>query len=238
MNEALLLLEEGASPEFIDRAATSFGMPMGPIRLYDLVGLDTALYAGSVVQDAFADRAQPAQILKDLVKAGHLGNKSGSGFYSYDSKGRKHSELPDILHQFLNPIRELKNTSQQPTEQEITDRLFLSMLNEASLVLSENIVREPDDVDMGLILGTGFPQFRGGILRWADNTGLTQIVETLQEYAPLGNRFVANRTIGPTIPKWPDLLSCCLGLCFRNPTLNGVFPKQKRICRFATTRSG
>ena len=189
MNEALLLLEEGASPEFIDRAATRFGMPMGPIRLYDLVGLDTALYAGSVVQDAFGDRAQPAQILKDLVKAGHLGNKSGSGFYSYDSKGRKHTELPDILHQFLNPIRELKNTSQQPSEQEITDRLFLSMLNEASLVLSENIVREPDDVDMGLILGTGFPQFRGGILRWADNTGLTLIVEKLQKYAPLGNRF-------------------------------------------------
>ncbi len=94
-----------------------------------------------------------------------------------------------LLHQLLNPIRELKNTSQQPTEQEITDRLFLSMLNEASLVLSENIVREPDDVDLGLILGTGFPQFRGGILRWADNTGLTLIVEKLQKYAPLGNRF-------------------------------------------------
>ena len=87
MNEAMVLLEEGASPRTLDKAATAFGMPMGPIALNDLVGLDTSLYAGRVVNSAFADRAVTTTILDDLVSAGRLGQKSGAGFYSY-AKGK------------------------------------------------------------------------------------------------------------------------------------------------------
>src|SRR5262249_59110907 len=79
MNEALLLLTEGASMDAIDQAATTFGMPMGPIALADLVGLDTTSYAGEVVFQAYPDRAVATPILGDLVKAGRLGKKSGSG---------------------------------------------------------------------------------------------------------------------------------------------------------------
>ncbi len=184
LNESLVLLEEGAAPRVVDKAATAFGMPMGPITLNDLVGLDTSLYAGRVINAAFADRAAPTRILDDLVAAGRLGQKSGAGFYSY-AKGGRGSADP-VLAGFLEKSR--KGTRAIGME-ETTDRLFLPMLTEASRVLTERIVREPGDVDMGLILGIGFPPFRGGILRWADTVGLSNILERLKQYEHLGSRF-------------------------------------------------
>ncbi|GIW78495.1 MAG: hypothetical protein KatS3mg105_0302 [Gemmatales bacterium] len=184
LNEALVMLEEGASPRALDQAATDFGMPMGPITLHDLVGLDTALYAGQVINEAFADRAATCRILAELVGAGRLGQKSGAGFYRY-SKGSRGEDDP-VLDEFLAKCR----TKQRNIDtEEIIDRLFLSMLTEASRVLEEGIVRSAADVDMGLILGTGFPSHRGGILRWADSQGLVQILERLKRYEPLGRRF-------------------------------------------------
>jgi 3-hydroxyacyl-CoA dehydrogenase/enoyl-CoA hydratase/3-hydroxybutyryl-CoA epimerase/3-hydroxyacyl-CoA dehydrogenase/enoyl-CoA hydratase/3-hydroxybutyryl-CoA epimerase/enoyl-CoA isomerase len=184
MNEALALLEEGAEPRAIDKAATKFGMPMGPITLEDLVGLDTSLYAGRVVNAAFADRAATTKILDELVAAGRLGQKSGAGFYSY-AKGSKPNDDPRLA-ELLAKVRTGKR---EIAEEEITDRLFLPMLTEASRVLTEGIVREPGDVDMGLILGIGFPPFRGGLLRWADNLGLAQVLQKLAKYEHLGPRF-------------------------------------------------
>ncbi len=184
MNEAMLLLEEGADPRAVDKAATAFGMPMGPITLSDVVGLDTMLYAGRVVNQAYADRACDNRVVPELVKAGRLGQKSGAGFYSYakGSRGTDDSFLAGLLDQ-------LRTARRAFTPEEITDRLFLPMLVEASRTLEEGIVRDPGDVDMGLILGIGFPTFRGGILRWADTVGLDKVVATLEKYAPLGKRF-------------------------------------------------
>ncbi len=184
LNESLLLLQEGASPWAIDKAATAFGMPMGPITLNDLVGLDTSLYAGRVIKAAFQDRAVESPVLADLVAAGRLGRKTGAGFYSYaeGSRGTEDPALETILAKHRSGRRDF-------TAEEITDRLFLPMLTEASRVLVEEIVREPGDVDMGLILGIGFPTFRGGLLRWADDVGLGKIVERLQKYEHLGVRF-------------------------------------------------
>jgi 3-hydroxyacyl-CoA dehydrogenase/enoyl-CoA hydratase/3-hydroxybutyryl-CoA epimerase/enoyl-CoA isomerase len=184
INESLLLLEEGADPRALDKAATAFGMPMGPIALNDMVGLDTALYAGKVVNTAFADRAGESRILEELVKARRLGQKSGAGFYSY-AKGSRGLDDPAFAA-ILDRCRTGRRTLEQ---EEITDRLFLPMLVEASLVLTEGIVREPADVDMGLILGLGFPAFRGGLLRWADTIGLDKIMVTLAKYEHLGPRF-------------------------------------------------
>jgi 3-hydroxyacyl-CoA dehydrogenase / enoyl-CoA hydratase / 3-hydroxybutyryl-CoA epimerase / enoyl-CoA isomerase len=184
INESLVLLQEGASPRAVDRAATAFGMPMGPITLNDLVGLDTSLYAGRVINTAFTDRAVTTRILDELVAAGRLGQKSGAGFYSYakGSRGADDPALEAILARCRTGRREV-------SKEEITDRLFLPMLTEASRVLTEGIVREPGDVDMGLILGIGFPTFRGGLLRWADEVGLGNILERLKKYEPLGPRF-------------------------------------------------
>lgn len=184
LNESLVLLEEGADPRQLDRAATTFGMPMGPVTLNDLVGLDTSYYAGKVVNAAYSDRAAETRILEELVKAGRLGQKTGAGFYSYarGSKGVDDPAFQDILKR----CRKGQNTF---TDEELTDRLFLPMLAEASRVLAEGIVRSPADVDMGLILGLGFPAFRGGLLRWADTIGLDKILQKMAKYDNLGTRF-------------------------------------------------
>jgi 3-hydroxyacyl-CoA dehydrogenase/enoyl-CoA hydratase/3-hydroxybutyryl-CoA epimerase/3-hydroxyacyl-CoA dehydrogenase/enoyl-CoA hydratase/3-hydroxybutyryl-CoA epimerase/enoyl-CoA isomerase len=184
LNEAMVLLEEGAEPRAIDKAASEFGMPMGPITLSDVVGLDTALYAGKVVNKAFADRAKNTKILAALVEAGRLGQKSGAGFYSY-AKGSRGIDDP-ALAPILDKVRTGKR---EFTGEEIRDRLFLPMLVEASLALSEEIVRDPADVDMGLILGIGFPPQHGGLLRWAGTIGLSNIVAKLAKYESLGKRF-------------------------------------------------
>jgi len=184
LNESLVLLEEGAGPRAIDKAAVDFGMPMGPITLNDLVGLDTSLYAGRVVNTAFADRAKTTTILDELVKAGRLGQKSGAGFYSY-AKGSRGTDDPA----FAAILERCRTGNRDIDQEEITERLFLPMLVEASRVLTEGIVRDPADVDMGLILGIGFPPFRGGLLRWADSLGMDKVLEKLKRYESLGARF-------------------------------------------------
>jgi 3-hydroxyacyl-CoA dehydrogenase/enoyl-CoA hydratase/3-hydroxybutyryl-CoA epimerase/3-hydroxyacyl-CoA dehydrogenase/enoyl-CoA hydratase/3-hydroxybutyryl-CoA epimerase/enoyl-CoA isomerase len=184
LNESLVLLEEGAGPRAIDKAATAFGMPMGPVTLNDLVGLDTSLYAGRVVNTAFRDRAKTTRILDELVAAGRLGQKSGAGFYSY-AKGSRGADDPT----FAALLERCRTGRREIGQEEITDRLFLPMLTEASRILMEGIVREPGDVDMGLILGIGFPAFRGGLLRWADSLGMDKVLQKLKQYEPLGPRF-------------------------------------------------
>ncbi len=184
INESLVLLEEGADPRAIDKAATAFGMPMGPITLNDLVGLDTALYAGRVVNTAFADRAKTTRILDELVAAGRLGQKSAAGFYSY-AKGSRGADDPA----FFAILEKCRTGQRRPDAAEMTDRLFLPMLVEASRVLMEGIVRDPADVDMGLILGLGFPPQKGGILHWADRLVLAKVLEKLRTYESLGPRF-------------------------------------------------
>ncbi len=184
LNESLVLLEEGANPRALDKAATAFGMPMGPVTLNDLVGLDTSLYAGQVVNRAFADRAAVTRILDELVRAGRLGQKSGAGFYRY-AKGSRGEDDPA----FAAVLERVRKGQRDFSAEEVTDRLFLPMLVEASRVLEERIVREPGDVDMGLILGIGFPAFRGGILRWAETLGLPNVLEKLKRYEYLGPRY-------------------------------------------------
>lgn len=185
MNEALVMLLEGASMDAIDKAAVKFGMPMGPIALHDLVGIDTAYYAGRVLLEAFSDRAVLAPILEQLVAAGRLGVKTGAGFRKHG--GKKSKPAPDPA---FEPLLERTRTDQRAFDEgEITDRLFLPMLLEATRILEEHIVREPAHVEMGLILGIGFPAFRGGILHWCDSEGAGKIVDRLTRYRPLGKRF-------------------------------------------------
>lgn len=192
MNEALLLLQEGVPMDTIDKAATTFGMPVGPIALHDMVGLDTSFFAGKVLAAAYPDRATMPALLKDLVKAGRLGKKTGAGFRTHGGKSSKPAADPAFA-----PILEAHRTGSESTlnAAEITDRLFLPMLLEATRVLEEGIVREPADVDMGLILGIGFPPFRGGILRWCDAEGAGKIVGRLERFATLGKRYEPTETL-------------------------------------------
>jgi 3-hydroxyacyl-CoA dehydrogenase/enoyl-CoA hydratase/3-hydroxybutyryl-CoA epimerase/3-hydroxyacyl-CoA dehydrogenase/enoyl-CoA hydratase/3-hydroxybutyryl-CoA epimerase/enoyl-CoA isomerase len=185
MNEANLLLQEGVSMAAIDRAATKFGMPMGPIALTDMVGLGTACYAGKLLAGAYSDRVVTSPILEDMLKAAGADHASALRFWV--SKGKQATPEPNPA--VLSIIARHKTGEKTMDEPEITDRLFFPMLLEATRVLEEGIVREPGDVDMGLILGIGFPPFRGGILRWADTVGAANIVERTARYAPLGKRY-------------------------------------------------
>lgn len=186
MDEAVQLLVEGADPRAIDKAVTAFGMPMGPITLYDVVGLDTSLYAGAVMHAAFPDRSLASDLLQELVSLKRLGQKTGAGFYRY-TKGPKGSDDPA----FAEILAKHRTNPRSFTQEELTHRLFLPMLTEATRVLEEGIVRDPSDLDMGLILGIGFPAWRGGILRWAESLGGAQVLELLKKYVPLGKRFEA-----------------------------------------------
>jgi 3-hydroxyacyl-CoA dehydrogenase/enoyl-CoA hydratase/3-hydroxybutyryl-CoA epimerase/3-hydroxyacyl-CoA dehydrogenase/enoyl-CoA hydratase/3-hydroxybutyryl-CoA epimerase/enoyl-CoA isomerase len=186
MNEALLLLEEGAAIKQVDRAATAFGMPMGPIALYDTVGLDVAIHAGGVLQAAFPDRVVPSTILPAMVEAGRLGKKAGRGFFDYGGKRRDRGEESS---ETAAMIAKSRREERQFTSAEITDRLFLPMLLEATRVLEDGVAASAGDVDLAMILGTGFPPFRGGLLFWADSLGAGAIVKKLESYASLGERF-------------------------------------------------
>ena len=185
MAEAVLMLTEGASMDMIDKAATRFGMPVGPIALQDMVGIDVSCFAGDVLVNAYSDRAVPSLILRELVKCGRLGKKTGSGFRRYVGPKGKPAPDPDF-----DPIlAKLQSEVRSFAEEEITDRLFLAMLLEGVRALEEGIVHEPAHVDMAMILGTGFPPHRGGLLGWCDNEGAATIVERAAKYESLGLRF-------------------------------------------------
>lgn len=190
MNEAALMLCEGASIREVDRAAKDFGMPMGPITLYDVVGIDVAVHAGRTMLEAFPDRVVPAEILKKLFDAGRLGQKVGRGFFDYGpAKGSKppRGEESAEVAKFLDECRTGEAKKFKP--EEITDRLFLPMLLEATRVLEDKLVGDPRDVDLALIFGIGFPPFKGGLFFWADQVGTAKIAEKLKAYAALGKRF-------------------------------------------------
>ena len=186
MNEALLLLEEGATIKQVDRAATAFGMPMGPITLYDTVGLDVAVHAGGVMQAAFPDRVEPSTILPAMVEAGRLGKKVGRGFFDYGGKKKDRGEESPEAAKIIAANR---RGERKFSGEEITDRLFLPMLLEATRVLEDGVAASVRDVDLALIFGIGFPPFRGGLFFWADALGAAAIVEKLKTYESLGERF-------------------------------------------------
>lgn len=184
MNEALELISDGADVKSIEKAAKEFGMPMGPITLYDVVGLDTAFYAGKVMYDAFPDRTVASPILAALVKAGRMGQKNGKGFFAYKDKGGRGTPDPEA-DALIKPyvLKQQKFTSEQ-----ITHRLFLPMVLEATRILEAKVVRDVRDVDLGLIFGVGFPPFKGGLLFWADTLGAAKIIELLKPLESLGSR--------------------------------------------------
>ncbi|HZZ27872.1 MAG TPA: 3-hydroxyacyl-CoA dehydrogenase NAD-binding domain-containing protein [Pirellulales bacterium] len=185
MNESIELLLEGVEISAIDRAAKNFGMPMGPITLFDVVGLDTAFYAGRVIYDAFPERIVVSPVVPALIKAGRLGQKSGAGFFKYTG-GKDRGENDPSLKPLLAPMI---RGQQKLSEEQITARLFLPMLLEATRVLTDKIVRDVRDVDLGLIYGLGFPPFKGGLLFWADMLGVAKILEMLKPLESLGQRW-------------------------------------------------
>lgn len=180
LNEAAFCLQEGvAVREEIDRAATDFGLPMGPLTLVDQLGIDICFDVVQVLLKAYGNRMQPAEIWSKLYKADYLGRKTGAGFYVYDA------EKKDLLSQWVEEVRGGKT----PKSDFSLERLLYPMINEAAHCLEENVASAAD-IDIAMVAGIGFPQEKGGLLRYADAIGLDQILSRLEEFYQLyGDRF-------------------------------------------------
>jgi 3-hydroxyacyl-CoA dehydrogenase / enoyl-CoA hydratase / 3-hydroxybutyryl-CoA epimerase len=176
LNEAGYLLQEGASVAEVDEALLSFGMPMGPFRLLDEVGLDIARHAGGTMYEAFGERFAPAPALRALEGGDRLGRKNEKGFYVYE-KGREKHPDQNIYQELAAVIGSERLSVGAAT---IRDRCVLPMINEAARILEDGIARSAGDVDLAMITGTGFPPFRGGLLRYADRLGLEEVHDRLR----------------------------------------------------------
>jgi 3-hydroxyacyl-CoA dehydrogenase/enoyl-CoA hydratase/3-hydroxybutyryl-CoA epimerase len=172
--EALWLLDEGYKIEDLDRAMTDWGMPVGPMVLTDEVGIDVSTKVAHILHEAFGDRLVFPAWLDRVPESGRLGTKNGKGFYRYEEKERKEPDPAVYTLLGLHPNVE------DPDPGRIADRMVLPMVNEAARCLEEIVVRTAGELDLALIFGTGFPPFRGGLCRWADQEGLGQIVATLE----------------------------------------------------------
>ena len=190
LNEAEHFLAEYGNVEAIDRAFVDFGMPMGPLRLLDEVGLDVAQKAGKVLKAAFGERTQPSALVDKLVTEGRLGKKAGRGFYRYDGKPGK-KETPDATVLAIAGVDPLRNESRVPAD-ELIERALGLMVAEAARCLDDEIVASAGELDLAMVMGTGFPPFRGGLLRYADGYGVNRIVDNLKKWQDkLGRRFEA-----------------------------------------------
>jgi 3-hydroxyacyl-CoA dehydrogenase/enoyl-CoA hydratase/3-hydroxybutyryl-CoA epimerase len=162
-------------------------MPMGPMALLDEVGIDVAAKVAIIMSEAFASRMSArSRVVEVLYADGRHGKKNGKGLYKYEGGKRK---SPDPAVYKLLGISEPRRVN--PTE--AVERMVLVMINEASMILDEKIVASAAELDLAMIMGTGFPPFRGGLLRYADSLGLRHIVARLEELAGrIGPRFTPN----------------------------------------------
>lgn len=188
LNEALILLEEGADAEFVDRAMKEWGFPMGPFELMDLVGLDVAAKITPVLASRMGDRDLPtSEAGGKMLDAGWHGQKSKRGFYHYEKeKGKtKRKEFNEEVYDLLGaPER------RDMDRRGVQERLGLLMVNEAIRCLEEEILASASDGDLGAVFGLGFPPFRGGPFRLVDQEGPANVVARLERLASVhGPRF-------------------------------------------------
>ncbi|MEM1294849.1 MAG: 3-hydroxyacyl-CoA dehydrogenase family protein, partial [Verrucomicrobiota bacterium] len=168
------LFDGGLDPHEIDEAMLDFGMPMGPLRLLDEIGLEVAMHVADTMQSSFGERLATPPILRKLVEHGYLGRKSGAGFFQYGKKKRKpglHSEALD-----------LRSSGRQNSIARTTISTFLAGLTveEAKLCLEEKVVKSTNDIDFAMIMGTGWAPHRGGPMRYLETMGEAEFEERFE----------------------------------------------------------
>lgn len=185
LSEAVAMLEQNGKIDEIDDVLMQFGMPMGAFILLDEIGIDIAHKVSGILHQGLGERVKPPGLLETLYKEGYLGKKNGKGFYQY--RGRERAN-PDVS--IYNRIRTSPEGSKKIPNEEIVERSVFLMIKEAALCLEEKIIDRSDLLDAALIFGTGFPPFRGGLLKYADRIGAAGIVSKLEKYEALyGERF-------------------------------------------------
>jgi 3-hydroxyacyl-CoA dehydrogenase/enoyl-CoA hydratase/3-hydroxybutyryl-CoA epimerase len=209
--DAAELFETGVDAERIDRALVEWGMPMGPLRLIDEIGVDITIDIGNTLEKAYGQRDHVPTVLLRLREQQMLGRKTGAGFYKYEGKtqtpnealaqwitshsersGAKRSaveESRDAAAKEGHPAPSTSLSSAQDDGVNIVHRLIFLMVNEAARCVEERVVDSPEDADYGMILGTGFAPFRGGPLRFAEHFGIKRTVEELERLARTEKKF-------------------------------------------------
>jgi 3-hydroxyacyl-CoA dehydrogenase / enoyl-CoA hydratase / 3-hydroxybutyryl-CoA epimerase len=189
--EAAELFEKGTSGEEIDDALLQWGMPMGPLRLMDEIGVDITVDIADTLEKAYGKRDRAPKILREMLSAKLLGRKSGGGFYKHE--GKTQTANPEVekcragsLVENLNVTAPAASTD---ARDKIANRLIFLTVNEAARCLEESVIASPEDADYGMILGTGFPAYRGGPLRFADNFGIKELVDEMEQLARTNEKY-------------------------------------------------
>jgi len=205
--EAAQLFENGVNAQEIDEALLEWGMPMGPLRLIDEIGVDITVDIATTLEKAYGRRDRAPKILREMQSAKMLGRKSGGGFYRYEGKSQTAnaeiekwraahpvipSEVEGSRHETLKEAQRDHSTLVAATsvQDDVGFRLMSLMVNEAARCLEENVVASPEDADYGMILGTGFPAWRGGPLRFAENFAIKKLVEEMEKLARTNEKYV------------------------------------------------
>lgn len=186
-----MLLRDGADFTKIDKVMErKFGWPMGPAYLLDVVGIDTAHHAQAVMAEGFPERMgkQGRDAIDALFEADKYGQKNGNGFYSYtiDKKGKPKKTFSEEIFPVLADVCADKQDFDDET---IIQRMMIPMINEVVLCLQEGIIATPQEADMALVYGLGFPPFRGGVFRYLDSVGIAEYVEMAKQHAELGAMY-------------------------------------------------
>ena len=190
LGEAFWLLEEGADPRVVDQAMLDFGFPMGPLVLSDVVGLDILVDALGVLGRAFEHHGPVPGVARRLAEEGHLGQKSGSGVYKYQA-GDSNPIFPGLSPRIVGEVQKAGEVAPREIDkEEISRRLVMRLVNEAFYILEEGIAQRESDLDVAMVLGTRFPNFRGGVVRYARELGLDRVLAELETLAQrFGKRF-------------------------------------------------
>ncbi len=188
-----LLLKDGADFQQIDKVMEKFGWPMGPAYLMDVVGIDTGVHGAEVMAEGFPDRMKPnfKGSIETLYDAKRLGQKNDVGFYQYelDKKGKKAKNVDPTTYDIIAPV--VTGEKREFDPQDIIDRMMLALCNETVRCLEDKIVATAAEADMAMIMGIGFPAFRGGPCRYIDQTGVAEYVALCNKYAYLGKAYEA-----------------------------------------------
>ena len=188
MGESTFLVGEGIDPVRIEEAMLEFGMPMGPANLSDLTGIDIGYHVGKNFEKSFGERWKMSPIYERVYQTGCYGRKTGAGWLDYS--GEEPVPNPKVREAIDSYLKENAIVPKQVSSQEIMDRMLARAINEAAYMIKEGICDRPQDMDLAMIYGTGFPPYQGGILRYADAWGIRNVYEHLVKLeAEHGVRF-------------------------------------------------
>ncbi|WP_346006794.1 3-hydroxyacyl-CoA dehydrogenase NAD-binding domain-containing protein [Janibacter terrae] len=201
--EADFLVEEGATPQQVDRALEAFGLAMGPFRMSDLAGLDIGWAARKRLAPTRDPQMRYSRVADVLCEAGRFGQKTGAGYYRYEDGSRTPVPDPEVEAVIRRCAEENGITTREITDEEIVDRCMLALVNEGARILDEDVAQRASDIDVVYVDGYGFPAYRGGPMHWAQSRGLADSLRRIQELesthgsltwapAPLPERRVAD----------------------------------------------